>query len=64
MSGDALRTVWDAIALHMTPGIPEQKVPEVALVTAGVEYDVLAEKLPAYVRPNFCVIIRGSKHGT
>jgi HD superfamily phosphodiesterase len=36
-----LRVVWDAIALHTTPGIPEHKEPEVALVTAGVELDVL-----------------------
>jgi HD superfamily phosphodiesterase len=41
ITGDALRIVWDAIALHTTPGIPEHKEPEVALVTAGVEYDVL-----------------------
>jgi hypothetical protein len=41
VSGDALRIVWDAIALHTTPGIPEHKEPEVALVTAGVELDVL-----------------------
>jgi hypothetical protein len=33
--------VWDAIALHTTPGIPEHKEAEVALVTAGVELDVL-----------------------
>jgi hypothetical protein len=33
--------VWDAIALHTTPGIPEHKKPVVALVTAGVEMDVL-----------------------
>jgi HD domain len=33
--------VWDAIALHTTPGIPEHKKPEVALVTSGVEMDVL-----------------------
>src|SRR5437763_5866293 len=33
--------VWDAIALHTTPGIPKWKKPEVALVTAGVELDVL-----------------------
>jgi hypothetical protein len=26
--------------------------------------DVLAEKLPGYTRPNFCAIIRGSKHST
>jgi hypothetical protein len=38
---DAVRVVWDAIALHTTPGIPEHKEPEVALVTAGVELDVL-----------------------
>ena len=114
VTGDALRVVWDAIALHTTPGIPEHKEPEVALVTAGVELDVLglgyddisaedreavlaaypridfkesiiqafadgmahrpetafgtvnadvlADKLPGYQRPNFCAIIRGSKH--
>jgi HD superfamily phosphodiesterase len=114
VSGDALRIVWDAIALHTTPGIPQHKEPEVALVTAGVELDVLgfgyddisaedreavlaayprvdfkesiiqafadgmahrpettfgtmnddvlAEKLPGFVRANFCAIIRASKH--
>ena len=114
VTGDALRIVWDAIALHTTPGIPEHKEPEVALVTAGVEYDVLGfgfdeiapgdraaglaayprvdfkesiiqafadgmahrpdtvfgtmnadvliEKLPGYTPPNFCALIRSSKH--
>ncbi len=114
VTGDALRVVWDAIALHTTPGIPQHKEPEVALVTAGVEFDVLgfgyddiasddreavlaayprvdfkesiiqafadgmahrpetvfgtmnadvlAEKLPGYEPPNFCAIIRASKH--
>ena len=114
VTGDALRIVWDAVALHTTPGIPQHKEPEVALVTAGVELDVLgfgyddipaedreavlaayprvgfkesiiqafadgmahrpetvfgtmnadvlAEKLSGYVRPNFCAIIRASKH--
>ncbi|MCV7409260.1 diguanylate cyclase [Mycobacterium florentinum] len=33
--------VWLSIALHTTPGIPEFLAPEVALVTAGVETDVL-----------------------
>ena len=37
----SVETVWDAIALHTTPGIPEHKKAEVALVTAGVEMDVL-----------------------
>jgi hypothetical protein len=38
---DSIRRVWTSIALHTTPGIPEFMEPEVALVTAGVEYDVL-----------------------
>jgi len=33
--------VWDAIALHTTPEIPWHKRPEIALVTGGVEADVL-----------------------
>ena len=37
----SIELVWDAIALHTTPGIPQHKKPEVALVTAGVEMDVL-----------------------
>jgi hypothetical protein len=37
----SVELVWDAIALHTTPGIPKWKKPEVALVTAGVELDVL-----------------------
>jgi hypothetical protein len=62
---DAVRIVWDAIALHTTPGIPPHKEPEVALVTAGVELDVLGmgyddiaaddrdAVLAAYPRVNF-----------
>jgi hypothetical protein len=37
--------VWDAIALHTTPEIPWHKRPEIALVTAGVEADVLGDGL-------------------
>jgi HD superfamily phosphodiesterase len=37
----SIEIVWDAISLHTTPGIPQHKKPEVALVTAGVEMDVL-----------------------
>jgi HD domain len=33
--------VWTAIALHTTPGIPQYMHPVVALVTVGVEMDVL-----------------------
>jgi len=35
------RKVWLSIALHTTPGVPEFLEPEIALVTAGVEADVL-----------------------
>jgi hypothetical protein len=37
----AARRVWLSIALHTTPGVPEFLEPEIALVTAGVETDVL-----------------------
>lgn len=33
--------VWLGIALHTTPGLPEFMAPEVALLQAGVEVDVL-----------------------
>ncbi|MBV6699934.1 HD domain-containing protein [Kitasatospora aureofaciens] len=38
---DNARVVWEAIALHTTPEIPTYMAPEIALVTAGVELDVL-----------------------
>jgi predicted metal-dependent HD superfamily phosphohydrolase len=62
---DSVRRVWTAIALHTTPGVPEFMEPEVALLTAGVEYDVLgigyhevaddlrAEITAAHPRPDF-----------
>ena len=36
-----IEVVWTAIALHTTPGIPQHMHPVVALVTAGVEMDVM-----------------------
>jgi len=36
-----IETVWTAIALHTTPDIPKHMHPVIALVTAGVEMDVL-----------------------
>ncbi len=62
---DSIRRVWLAIALHTTPGVPQYLEPEVALVTAGVEYDVLgigfndidpeerAEIVALHPRPDF-----------
>ena len=43
-----LDTVWTAIALHTTPGIPPHMHPVVALLTAGVEMDVLGLAYPEY----------------
>jgi hypothetical protein len=57
--------VWTAIALHTTPGVPEFMSPEISLVTAGVETDVLGigytdldkslvnEVTAAHPRPDF-----------
>lgn len=65
IADDLQRRVWTAIALHTTPGIPEFMEPEVALVTAGVETDVLGigysdldqedikAVIAAHPRPNF-----------
>jgi HD domain len=41
-------TVWTAIALHTTPGIPQHMHPVVAPVTAGVEMDVLGFSYAEY----------------
>jgi hypothetical protein len=59
------RDVWLAIALHTTPEVPFHLAPEVAVVTLGVETDVLgfdldeitgrqrAEVVAAHPRPDF-----------
>ncbi|OBK71993.1 HD domain-containing protein [Mycobacterium sp. 1274761.0] len=59
------RKVWLGIALHTTPGVPQFLDPEIALVIAGVETDVVGidrDKLPsdaldavtaAHPRPDF-----------
>ena len=41
ISAAEIDLVWTAIALHTTPGVPEFMHPIIALVTAGVEMDVL-----------------------
>ena len=48
IDGRDVEDVWDAIALHTTPGIPSHKRPVVALVTAGVEMDVLGIDFDAF----------------
>lgn len=41
ITGEAADRVWSGIALHTTPEIPLHMAPEIALVTRGVELDVL-----------------------
>lgn len=65
ITGEAADRVWASIALHTTPEIPLHMAPEVALVTRGVELDVLGigyDAIPdeerqavvaAHPRPNF-----------
>ncbi|MEV7075788.1 HD domain-containing protein [Streptomyces sp. NPDC093990] len=64
-SEEEARNVWLAIALHTTPEVPHHLAPEVAVVTLGVETDVLgleldqitpeqrAEVVAAHPRPDF-----------
>jgi hypothetical protein len=65
ITGEAADRVWTSIALHTTPEIPLHMAPEVALVTRGVELDVLgigyhavtdeqrAAVVAAHPRPDF-----------
>ncbi|MFJ8486998.1 HD domain-containing protein [Streptomyces sp. NPDC094038] len=65
VTGEAADRVWTAIALHTTPEIPLHMAPEIALVTRGVELDVLgigyhevtdgqrAAVVAAHPRPDF-----------
>src|ERR1700745_3022196 len=41
ISQQEIDTVWTAIALHTTPGVPQYMHPVIALLTNGVEMDVL-----------------------
>jgi hypothetical protein len=50
--------VWTSIALHTTPGIPQHMHPVVALVTAGVEMDVLGLTYPEYATAEREAVVR------
>jgi HD domain-containing protein len=53
MAEEHVQAVWEAIALHTTPGIPKYMGPEVALLNSGVLLDVLGvgfEQFPVEVR--------------
>ena len=50
--------VWTAIALHTTPGIPQHMHPVIALVTAGVEMDVLGLTYGEYTDAERTAVVR------
>ena len=56
-------TVWTSIALHTTPGIPQHMHPVVALVTAGVEMDVLGLTYHQYSAAEREAIVRAHPRG-
>jgi hypothetical protein len=60
----SVEIVWDAIALHTTPGIPEHKKPEVALVTSGVEMDVLGIAYGQFTREQREAVVAAHPRGT
>jgi hypothetical protein len=64
LSDDDIEQVWLSIALHTTPGVPKHLRPTVALVTAGVEMDVLGMDYAAFSpvqRERWCMRIHAAK---
>jgi hypothetical protein len=57
-------TVWTAIALHTTPGIPQHMHPVVTLVTAGVEMDVLGLAYNEYSSASRDLIVQAHPRGS
>ncbi|MET3444692.1 HD domain-containing protein [Ralstonia sp. 1138] len=55
--------VWDAIALHTTPGIPQFKKPVVQLVTAGVEMDVLGLAYDEFTEEQRTLVVSAHPRG-
>lgn len=58
ISEQDLDNVWTAIALHTTPGIPQYMHPVVALLTAGVEMDVLGIDYASFTDADREAIVR------
>jgi HD domain-containing protein len=53
-----IETVWTAIALHTTPGIPQYMHPVIALLTAGVEMDVMGITFSEFADPERQAVVR------
>ncbi|MBE1163006.1 HD domain-containing protein [Dyella acidiphila] len=63
ISQQDIDTVWTAIALHTTPGIPQHMHPVVALVTAGVEMDVLGLAYEQYSEAERVAVVSAHPRG-
>ena len=59
-----VETVWDAISLHTTPGIPEHKRAEVALLTSGVEMDVMGIAYEQFTEAQRNAVVAAYPRGT
>lgn len=53
-----IEMVWTSIALHTTPGIPQHMHPAIALLTAGVEMDVLGIGYPDFTEADRQAIVQ------
>ena len=63
LSDDDVEQVWLAIALHTTPGVPHHLRPNVALVTAGVEMDVLGINYGAFAAEQREAVVHAHPRG-
>lgn len=63
LSDDDVEQVWLAIALHTTPGVPHHLRPNVALVTAGVEMDVLGIDYTAFAADQREAVVHAHPRG-
>jgi hypothetical protein len=62
-STTAAKTVWEAIALHTTPGIPHRMAPEIATVQLGVVTDVLGVGFDGLDRDQLAEILAAHPRG-
>jgi len=62
-SASAARTVWTAVALHTTPGIPARMEPEVATLNLGVLTDVVGRGLDELDRDQVAEIVAAHPRG-
>ena len=63
LSDDDVEQVWLAIDLHTTPGVPHHLRPNVALVTAGVEMDVLGIDYTAFAAEQREAVVHAHPRG-